>query len=1022
MKNTKRQSLLKLFQTRIPKNKKLAEALFSMIPQGILEKMVLHPDELERVGERRVVTALFADISGFTTLSETLEAEEVLKIVNTLFTRLLGIISQYEGVVDKFMGDAMMVLFGAPKAHEDDPRRAVEAALDMQKAVSDFRVKPKGSDKPFRIRLSIGINTGYVVSGLVGSDLHREYTILGDAVNVAARLEGLANAGEIIIGEETYKQVQSYYSVQAKEPIKLKGKTAFQRCYLIEDKKSTINVRIHSEQKPLFGKKRIFDRLKKCLQGHTSERMLVIGETGFGKTLLINHLLDEAEKDDYLAWAVNALPWGENLRYGLFSDLLKKILSIGAKKIGLKALRKLVRDLAPQSLVYLPLLGDLVSIAVPSNEIVDYMDAEQKAKALEELVANLLSGFAEQKLTMLVLEDISYIDSGSLNIINLLCRDFPGILVLTARPEILDKWQPPAHLKIRQIPPLSREKIIIMLRHLIGIKRIPRKLVNFIVEQTSGNPYYAEQLTNYLLRNNKVSYVGNRILLGDIDDRTLPSGIFNLLVTHIDGIEPGQQELIQLISVIGANAPYQVLIELCPPETLDNYLPALLQNGILLENRIGSETRYSFQSPLYGQAAYSLLLSDTQVKLHKKVANTFEKSYHSDLYDYYEVLSYHYQKANIPRKAFDYLYLAANKQVKLYANKEALYFYKKAEEIGQKLLGTEEVDRLYFEILASQGRLFWLSGDTNKAIEKNRQASEIAKKLDDIALLSDTLNNIALLYNVKGDYEKSMEIHMNALAIRKKLKDNDKIMQSLMNIGILQSDQGKFDEAIMNYNKALKMNKNSADLNPLCASIYSNLGFAYHNKCELKKSLDYYQKALEIDRSLGILQGLGINYINIANVYDEWCQFDKMTEFLEKALKIFQRVGDVRANTLTLNNLGDLLRKQDKVIAAIKLHRKALRLACEQNDITNQIDANRNIGLDYMVLKKLDLAAKYMKKSVQLAEENIDLEGQLEGYYALLGYYKMTADEVLFNRTKKTIERLAKKHNPLFLKKIQEFE
>ncbi|MBN2541786.1 tetratricopeptide repeat protein [bacterium] len=1015
MKDFDRDGLLAEFRRKVSKDNALCEALFSMIPHGILEKVVLHPKELERVGERRIVTALFADISGFTPLCELFEAEQVLKIVNDLFTRLLAVVARYDGIVDKFMGDAMMVVFGAPKAHEDDPRRAVEAALDMQKITKSFQINFENKATLPRINLSIGINTGNVVSGLVGSETHREYTILGDAVNIAARLESLAAPGQIIVGEETYKHIGRFFHTSSKGSVKLKGKAESQKYYTVHGRKESNKIIPSSRLKPLFGKDKLFSRIKKILSNELPpESNLIIAESGFGKTLTVNHCISHARRTGYDVLMTSALPWGKNLRYSMLSELIRQTLGCVDVKIKPSALEKKVSELCPKMMQYLPLLGDFLSVDIPPNEVVKYMEPGQKREKLEALLSSILANFTNLKKTLLVFEDVSNADEGSLNVIEEISKKIDAPMLLTARPEIFEDWEIPGSIRVREIPNLSEKNASAFLRYLLSVNRAPKSLTDFILEKTNGNPYYIEQLTDYLLKASKIKYKKKSVYLDDVDTEALPSDIFNLLVTHVDSLAPSQRELIQKIAVIGANIPLKILEKLEPEHSS---ISDLVNIGIIVENEVAGEVRYNFQSPLFKQAAYSLLLSDTQRKLHAEIGIAFEKEYKKNLYDYYEVLSYHFQKGNELSKAFDYLRLAGDKQAGLFANREALHFYERAEKVGKEILDRENIERDFFEVLASEGRLYWFAGELDTAIEKNRQASNIATQIDDMSLLADTLNNIAMLYNVKGVMDKSLELHESALAIRRKTKDKAKITQSLMNIGVLNADQGKLDEAISYYEKALKIVKGTA-VSGQTAQLYSNLGFVYLGKGKLDTSLKFYTRALKIDEKLGLSRGTAINYINIANIYNERGDFAKMEEYLLNALDIFKRVGDIRAITLTLNNLGESLREQGKENEALTMHKKALRSAKEQCDVQNQIDASRNIGLDLLELKNYKRACKYLRESVKLADQHSDWEGLLEGYYALLKYFKIKGDNENFQEVLRLAKGISKKYNPLFIKKI----
>lgn len=228
----------------------MVKILSSFIPNELVRRIESDPDHLDRIAERRWVTALFVDISGFTPLSEKLDPETLSSVVNALFSRLLSVISRYGGTVDKFLGDAIMVLFGAPVAHQDDPRRALDSALDMCEEVRKFAKSSLARKIKAKIAVSIGVNTGFVVSVLVGNEQRREYTVLGDAINVAARLEQMAGPWEIIVGNATYEITQRLFKFQMLPLLTLKGKSQQQIAWRLLDRKKAVE--FHEDEIKIF--------------------------------------------------------------------------------------------------------------------------------------------------------------------------------------------------------------------------------------------------------------------------------------------------------------------------------------------------------------------------------------------------------------------------------------------------------------------------------------------------------------------------------------------------------------------------------------------------------------------------------------------------------------------------------------------------------------------------------------------------------------------------------------------------
>jgi len=271
------------------------KAFEKYLPKRIVEKIHTNPYNVRVEGERRFVTILFGDVSGFTALSERLDPEEVIKVINKYFNKMLYIVEKYGGDVDKFVGDAIMVVFGAPVAHKNDPERAVRAALEMQEAIETIEpVLAKG--EYIKVRMSIGINTGEIVALNLGTDERMEYTVMGDNVNLSARLEAVANATEVIISDRTYKYVKDIFDFEVLEPVMVKGKKDPIPIF----KALNVKKKIASDKEfPIIAYKNDLKNIDNMIVNAMNKKsfsLSIIGKEGTGKTKILLYAYDKIDK------------------------------------------------------------------------------------------------------------------------------------------------------------------------------------------------------------------------------------------------------------------------------------------------------------------------------------------------------------------------------------------------------------------------------------------------------------------------------------------------------------------------------------------------------------------------------------------------------------------------------------------------------------------------------------------------------------------------------------------------------
>lgn len=555
------------------------EAFKRYLPERVVDKILLDPASAKVEGEHRLATVLFADISGFTHLSEELSkqgkkgAEEITEIVNSYFTKMLDVISRYGGTVDKFMGDAILVLFGAPIAHEDDPERAVRAAIDMQSAMKVFE-NIETSQGIFSLRMSVGINTGFVVAGNVGSEKRMEYTVMGDNVNLAARLEQRAEAGEILISETTYEKVKEIFNMQALEPEKVKGKNKPVQMYkVIGFTHRYHQEKIHSitgAQLRMIGREKEMTTLdalwQKALSGK-GQVVSIIGDAGIGKTRLNYEFRNKYIKPGSLWLEGKSLSYGATMLYWVIINLLRGFLELedtNSKEIIKEKISLKLHELGLEK--YAPFLCNLFSITLPDS-ILEYLDAKIIKQNTFDAIRNCFVLWSQKEPIILVFDDFHWIDSASLELLQyilLKIKDARIFIICSLRKteQDLSKIFGGENYNEIQLNELSRPETETFARSMLDSQNLPPELKKFILEKSGGNPLYLEELMNSLIEKEalkKTSTSGEWKLVSKISDLEIPDTIEGIVMSRLDNLNEKVKSVVQTASVIGKRFHYQIL-------------------------------------------------------------------------------------------------------------------------------------------------------------------------------------------------------------------------------------------------------------------------------------------------------------------------------------------------------------------------------------------------------------------------------------------------------------------------------
>jgi len=757
-------------------------------PAGDL--MALAHDENEEddsdarlVEERRIVSVLFADIVGFTTISERLDPEDVRELSASVLARLAEAVSLYGGTIDKFIGDAVMGLFGAPIAHEDDPVRAVHAALAMHQAVAALNPTDRdGND--LNLRLRIGINSGEVIAGVRDVGGHREYTVFGDVVNTAARLQAAVAPGGILLGEETARQAGSVFDVAAVEPLVLKGKAKPVPAYEVRGGVTRGSQALDSltggRKQPLVGRllevRELRGELIELARGRGHLRA-IIGEHGIGKSRLLAEGRDHAEELG-LRWVEAGAPsHAQGLSYRLIREIVTRLLDMRPGSSDERLVEALTERLGRLNLDALVPPLALVLGAESDAESTLGLTAQQLQWRVVAAMRGLLTALAAERPLVLVLDALQWADPSSIEILLELMElsdaaPIVFIYVFTPEPDA-PSWQLkeqaarafPHRYAEMLLGPLPEQAARELMCSLLSCAETPGLVEDLVLERTDGNPFFIEEVLRALIDSGALRFDGERwVADSDIRELEIPHTLLATVMARIDRLPAGVRRTLQIAAVIGREVSERVLRRVVDGGVeLDRQLREALRAGLLREEAVIPERRYAFTQALIHEGAARSLLVRRRREIHVQVGWALEEIYADNLEGQYGELTRHFWEGESWELAFRYSRLAAEQAAAAYANDEAEAAFTIAiESAGRSAAGAAPpvvamLSERRGDVRALAGEYESALGDYKMAIghylaERNEHEDEPVSR-DESTTVGLLALKIARLYSYQGQVD-----------------------------------------------------------------------------------------------------------------------------------------------------------------------------------------------------------------------------------------------------------------------------
>jgi class 3 adenylate cyclase/tetratricopeptide (TPR) repeat protein/ribosomal protein L40E len=750
------------------------------IPPHLAERILTSKAALE--GERKQVTVLFADLKGSMELLADADPEQARELLDPVLKHMMEAVHRYEGTVNQLMGDGIMALFGAPLALEDHAVRACYAALRMQETIKRFAENVhRTTGIPLQIR--VGLNSGEVLVRSIGSDLHMDYTAVGQTTHLASRMEQMAMPGSILASPETLRLAEGYVVVKPLGPRPVKGLSLPIDVYEVtgaETARSRLYAAAARGLTRFVGRESELDQIRQALElaraGH-GQVVAVVGEPGVGKSRLYWEFTHSHRTAGWLLVESGSVSYGKATSYLPVIELLKGYFQIEAQDEARRIREKVAgkvfsldRALEPWLAAYLALLD-----VNPDDGQWERLDPPQKRQRTLEGVKRLLLRESQVQPILVMFEDLHWIDAETQALLDSLVEGLPSarmLLLVNYRPEYRHGWGGKTYYRQLRIDPLPPESSEALLQGLLGDDLGLAPLKRLLVEQTEGNPFFLEESVRTLVETGALrGERGAYRLAKPVESLAIPATAKAILAARIDRLSPDDKRLLQAASVIGKDVPF-TLLEAIADEQSDRLRQGLgqLQAGeFLYEARLFPDLEYTFKHALTHDVSYQSLLQDRRCELHRRIMVAVETLAPERMAENVERLAHHAYCGEVWDKALSYLRQAGAKAFARSANREAVAYFEQALAALSHLRETRETVEQAIDIRFDLRACLFALMELERALAYVREAEQLARAIDDRHRLGRVFVYTSHHLLVSGDAKEAQAFARDAHAIAETL-------------------------------------------------------------------------------------------------------------------------------------------------------------------------------------------------------------------------------------------------------------
>ncbi len=980
----------------------IQEGLRNTLPDAVVEATIIalreklaaltsafHPEQ-----QRKQVSILFADVSGFTAMSEAMDAEEINEIMNALWKRLDRVVMEHNGYVDKHIGDAIMALWGTDISREDDAKQAVLAALAMQSETHDFANSIHTS-----LKMRIGINTGSVLMGEVGT--LGEFTAIGDAVNIASRLEHIAPIGEILISHDTYRHIRGVFDVEKQTPVLVKGKEEALQLYIVKRAKPRAfrmgRRGVEGVDTRMVGRTIELQQLQNIYETvFTNEKLhivTIVGEAGIGKSRLLDEFTYWLElRPEIIRLFKGRMRLEEqHIPYALLRDIFafrfqlqeSDTLDVIWKKmeqgLNINAISDNEQDLSMRARIITQWLG----FGSSTGSHISIEDAQELYDRALMYLANFWQTLAAQGPIVIFLDDIHWADDSSLNVLTDLTqrlKDCSILFVVLARPSLFVRkpnWGKDIPFQTRiDLSPLSqRDSHHLVEEVLQRVENIPFVLRELVVSHAEGNPFYMEELIKMMIDDGIIikDRPKWRVESNRLANLQVPTTLTSVLQARLDRLSSSERKSLQIASIIGRVFWEQAINFLSKDDIdniqLDDSLSILHQREMILprQTSLFIQTReFIFKHAVLHQVTYESVLLRLRRQYHDRVAEWLIHHSHDHSDEMLGVIANHLIRAEKTKEAIPFLEQAGNRAVARYANMEAITYFTQALNLLPSIN-----KQMQYKLLLAREKIYHLQGEREAQQQDLNSLAELADQLTTATgfeyrtEVSLRLANYAL---ATGDYKAAIAATTQALHIAQMANSEYDEIASYLKWGQILLRRGEYIEADEKLKISLSQAR-SRHLPQLEADSLRFLGVKAADLGQFEEAKACYTRALSLYQFLNDKRGESIVWNNISVADYSQSKLEEALTNWEKAYQIHLEIGDREGQSRVLSNLSTVYIDLGDYNTAYIYSQEALRI-CQEIDLRfGQCFNLINLSLVSCFLRDEESARRYSHAACSLAEE-----------------------------------------------------
>jgi class 3 adenylate cyclase/predicted ATPase len=963
---------------------------------------------ITRRDELRTVTILFADVKGFTAMSDGFQADELKDVMAECFDILEECIKSEGGIVDKYMGDRVMALFGVPISSENDPQRAIRAGLKMQQALRDFS---RRFSTPVQMR--IGINTGKVLAGLIGKDF-ADFTVMGQPVNIASRLEESSPPGGILVSASTYRHTSKLFEFN-KKSLSIRGLDREVEVYEVLAEKgkpplpfedTAVAFMMIARAKELTTLQASF---KKVIDQRVPGVIMIIAPQGYGKSRLIyefTSFVSKRYKDTKIAISSPAgyLP----PPYSMLGEIIRECVGVSRDDTNVSLDERLQEVFATSKttessvLENVHLIKYLLGMVPPSDPVISaYSDSlEILQRMIFRSVSEFFARVAKDNPLVIIMEDIHLADSGTLEAIAFTAvavEDAPILIIASSRDDQLDGAKTLtrnlSNFTSINLSPIKGESakrcVDEFLSPYLSRHEIPDTLRDVIVERSGGNPYYIREIIRDLLDRRVIVQIQDKWVLQEerFSELKVPETLEGLIQSRLDRLPPGEKLLLQEASAQGIDfweSPLSIIEETIElentkdiVESVEYRLFSLKQKGFITNkqrSRLSNEREFTFLHPFIWEVLYNSIPIRIKRAYHGAILNYLLEKTQGQMEEFYPLIAYQSENSGATEVAKQYYLRSAKVSQRLFDNLKAAEFYKKVLSLAGK-----EDTRLIKQTKRDLGKLLRLTGGFDEALrflEESLAAETNARqRLDIYIAICDTLYR-------KGDFDKALQHYSAAIQEISDISQQESTLwlcTILNGIAAIHYARGENELAISKGADALalmqRLTRARTDREErIFADILNTIGLAYQQKGRYEDALSNFKTALSIYRNLVYLPGIGKLVNNKGMVYFLKGDFATAENCYKEALGIFERIGDIKAAASTLTNIGLVYKNRYLYEDALKYLNRSMRIRERIGDRWGVASSVINLATVYLELgcsdTIVDLFKTAQSKGINLNDRN----------------------------------------------------